>query len=901
MRTLLAALLTLGILLCLLLAGCTPYADDDADEGRGTGVALSLGSVTVAEQKDGKQGVDTRADTPVDGLEQWPGFQGGDNLYVGITSGSLPGGGRYHYDDGNIWLATRNSAYWQSGAAKNTVRITNKGVGDYTLPDSYEADAATKWHTWDVLTYQEENVAPVSPYSCQLQHAMAQLCVELAPGTEIKTDQLQSATVKALNADCEFSISLFEGDEPLQKQSGTPKSITLLKNGATSLKHYALLLPEQNYAAAQKMIEINIGNESYSFTPTEALMLKAGTCLHLTLTVSKTGVSGWTVSSTNWDDEVTTGGKPGEDSEVTVIENTAGGLEAALNSFSGTKLMITGEINDADMGALKEAIKNKNITEVYIMATGVANLEDNAFRDCTTLESISMPGITGSIGEEAFEGCTALQSISLPEVTGDIGNYTFNGCTALQNVSLPRVTGSIGNCTFKGCTALQSVSLPEVTGDIGNYTFNGCTALQNVSLPRVTGSIGDYAFKGCTALQSVSLPGVTGSIGNYAFKGCTALQSVSLPGVIGNIGSEAFNGCKSLQSVNLPEVTGNIGDGAFQGCTALQDISLPKIKRDIEYHAFYGCTALESISLPEAAGNIQYNAFYGCTALESINMPKAAGSIGSNAFWGCTALKSISLPEMTGNIGEYAFLRCAALQDVKLPKMTGYIEGGAFQECTALKSIDLPGVTGSIGDGAFAVCTALKSVSLSGVTGNIGNMAFLNCKALESINLPEMAGNIQNNAFEMCTALKSIDLPEVTGSIGDAAFLNCTALKSVSLPKVTSIGSTAFYSCTALQSISLPKVTSIGSTAFASCTSLESIVLSGYDLNLNQVSLPTTADNAFIDCPVSILFLRDVPKEIDVAAYQSWADVSWIAIHYDYDDLNDDTDVGSYSGHWLRP
>ena len=858
MRTLLAALLTLGILLCLLLAGCTPYADDDADEGRGTGVALSLGSVTVAEQKDGKQGVDTRADTPVDGLEQWPGFRISDNLYVGITSGSLQGGGRYHYDDGNIWLATRNSAYWQSGAAKNTVRIANKGEGNYTLPDSYEADAATKWHTWDVLTYQEENVAPVSPYSCQLQHAMAQLCVELAPGTEIKTDQLQSATVKALNADCEFSISLFEGDEPLQKQSGTPKSITLLKNGATSLKHYALLLPEQNYAAAQKMIEINIGNESYSFTPTEALMLKAGTCLHLTLTVSKTGVSGWTVSSTSWDDEVTTGGRPGEDSEVTVIENTAGGLEAALNSFSGTKLMITGKINDADMGALKEAIKNKNITEVYIMATGVANLEDNAFRDCTILESISMPGITGSIGEEAFEGCTALQSISLPEVTGDIGNYTFNGCTALQNVSLPRVTGSIGNCTFKGCTALQSVSLPEVTGSIG-AAFEGCTALQSISLPEVTGDIGNYTFNGCTALQNVSLPRVTGSIGDYAFKGCTALQSVSLPGVTGSIGNYAFKGCTALQSVSLPGVIGNIGNYAFKGCTALQSVSLPGV----------------------------------------------IGNIGSEAFNGCKSLQSVNLPEVTGNIGDGAFLRCAALQYVKLPKMTGYIEGGAFQECTALKSIDLPGVTGSIGDGAFAVCTALKSVSLPGVTGNIGNMAFLNCKALESVNLPEMAGNIQSNAFEMCTALKSIDLPKVTGSIGDAAFNSCTALKSIDLPKVTgSIGDAAFNSCTALQSVSLPKVTSIGSVAFASCTSLESIVLSGYDLNQNQVSLPTV-DYAFIDCPVSILFLRDVPKEVDAntvaAACQSWAGVSWKAIHYDYDDLNDDTDVGSYSGHWLRP
>lgn len=697
MRTLLAALLTLGILLCLLLAGCTPYADDDADKGRGTGVALSLGSVTVAEQKDGKQGVDTRADTPVDGLEQWPGFKTGDNLYVGITSGSLQGGGsRYHYHD-DMWLAIK-SAYWQSGAAKNTVRITNKGVGDYTLPDSYEADAATQWHTWDVLTYQEENVAPVSPYSFELQHAMAQLCVELAPGTEIKTDQLQSATVKALNADCKFSISLFEGDELLQKQNGTPKSITLLKNGATSLKHYALLLPEQNYAAAQKMIEISLDGRSYYFTPTEALMLKAGTCLHLTLAVSKTGVSGWTVSSTSWDDEVTTGGKPGEDSEVTVIENTAGGLEAALNSFSGTKLMITREINDADMGALKEAIKNKNITEVYIMATGVTALRDYAFKDCTTLESIS-----------------------LPEVTGSIGNYAFYGCTALQNISLPAATGSLDSDAFHGCKALKSINLPGVTGNIG-----------------------DYAFQNCEALESVSMPEAAGSIGNYAFKGCTALESI-----------------------NMPKVTGGIGSCAFQNCEAL----------------------------------------------ESVNMPKAAGSIGSYAFNGCTALKSISMPEV--------------------------------------------------------------------------------------------AGGIESSAFQNCEALENISLPKVT-SIQSYVFYGCEALESISLPKVTSTGFYTFQGCKSLESVSLPKVTSIGGFAFWGCKFLESIVLSGYDLNQNQVSLPTVGSNVFMDCPVNILFLRDVPKEIDantvVATCQLWgAGVSWKAIHYDYDDQNDDTDVGSYSGHWLRP
>ena len=405
-------------------------------------------------------------------------------------------------------------------------------------------------------------------------------------------------------------------------------------------------------------------------------MLKAGTCLHLTLTVSKTGVSGWKVSSTSWDDEVTTGGKPGEDSEVTVIENTVGGLGATLNSFSGTKLMITGEINDADMGALKEAIKNKNITEVYITATGVTDLGKEAFSGCITLESISMPGVTGSIGDAAFSDCNTLQSISLPEMTGDIGNSTFKGCTALQSVSMPKVTGSIKYAAFEGCIALQSVSMPKVTGSIGDYAFNGCKALESINMPKATGSIGGYAFKGCTALKSISMPKAAGSIGNYAFNGCTALESISLP--------------------------------------------------------------------------------------------EAAGSIGVYAFQDCKALKSVSLPKVTGGIEDFAFW---------------------------------------------------------------------NCKALESI--------------------------------------------------------------------SLPKVTSIREDAFQSCTSLESIVLSGYDLNQNQVSLPTVGSSVFRDCPVSILFLRDVPQEIDAntvaAACQSWADVSWKAIHYDYDDLNDDTDVGSYSGHWLRP
>ena len=642
MRTLLAILLTLGILLCLLLAGCTPEADDDVSGGRGTGIALSLGSVTVAEQKGGKQGTDTRAGSSVDGLEQWPGFQSGDMLYVGIASEGGKGMGSYTYSangsGGSTWKSSDLPTYWQSGGANNTVQIASKAASaNYTLPDSYEADAtgtpggldaAAKWRAWDVLTYRGESIAPTSPYSCELQHAMAQLCVELVPGTEIEQSQLQSATVEVLDADCEFSISLTAEDGPLKNLGSGTRPITLLKNGATSLKHYALLLPGQTYDSAKKMIEISLGAESYSFTPTKTLNLNAGECLHLTLTISKTGVSGWTVSATGWNNEVTTGGEP--DVIFEIIENVAGELGDKLNSLAATKVMITGTINNNDMSALKSIIKNKHITEVYITATG------------------------GTISQSAFASCSTLQIISMPEVTGDIGRYAF-----------------------KDCEALQSISLPEVTGDIGDDAFSECTALESVSLPKVKGDIGDDAFSGCTALESVSLPKVKGDI-----KG------------------GAFSYCSTLQSINLPELKGRIRRLAFTGCRALQNVSLP---------------------------------------------------------------------EVTGNIEDYAFANCKALQSISLPKMTGAIGRGAFQ----------------------------------------------------------------------------------------------------------------------------------------GCTSLESIVLSGYDLNLNQVSLPIEGSSVFMDCPVSILFLRDVPKEIDANtvadACQSWADVNWKAIHYDYDDLNDDTDVGSYSGHWLRP
>lgn len=70
------------------------------------------------------------------------------------------------------------------------------------------------------------------------------------------------------------------------------------------------------------------------------------------------------------------------------------------------------------------------------------------------------------IGENAFEDCTSLKSITIPNSVTEIGSAAFRNCTGLTSVTIPDSVIEIGDSNFYGCSKLTAIN---VATDNKNY------------------------------------------------------------------------------------------------------------------------------------------------------------------------------------------------------------------------------------------------------------------------------------------------------------------------------------------------------------------------------------------------------------------------------------------------
>ena len=237
------------------------------------------------------------------------------------------------------------------------------------------------------------------------------------------------------------------------------------------------------------------------------------------------------------------------------------------------------------------------------------------------------------IGSNAFYNCSSLSSITIPSGVMSIGSYAFASCYFLSSVTIPSGVTSIGSSAFQYCRSLSSITIPSGVTSIGGNAFNGCSSLSSITIPSGVTSIGSGAFQYCYPLSSITIPSGVTSIVISAFSSCYSLSSIAIPSGVTSILSSAFYQCYSLSSIAIPSGVTSIGNVAFQYCYSLSSFTIPSGITSIGNSAFHSCYGMkeyhfESTTPPTLGTTAFTNIQSDCI----IYVPKSSGQTVLNAY-----------------------------------------------------------------------------------------------------------------------------------------------------------------------------------------------------------------------------------------------------------------------------
>ena len=183
-----------------------------------------------------------------------------------------------------------------------------------------------------------------------------------------------------------------------------------------------------------------------------------------------------------------------------------------------------------------EAFYRNNITDVTIPAS-VRVINSSAFRDNTSLKSVTLGSGLTSISSLCFYGCSNLAIVKGGENVKTIANNAFQNCKLLTSAA-DLAPVSVGDFAFQYCEKLDSFNFSNIK-TYGREAFEYCYALKEADLSTAT-SLGIECFYNCYSLKKVKLGDNITTIPQSAFKVCHALEEVVLGSSINSLGSDCF-------------------------------------------------------------------------------------------------------------------------------------------------------------------------------------------------------------------------------------------------------------------------------------------------------------------------------------------------------------------------
>lgn len=492
----------------------------------------------------------------------------------------------------------------------------------------------------------------------------------------------------------------------------------------------------------------------------------------------------------------------------------------------------------------------------------ITTIGDEAFKNCTTLKTITYPESVTAIGAYAFAGCTNLAEVEISENIGYIGSYAFSNCPRLESVTINGgTTWNMGIFQDSVITNLYvNCNLPD--------SYNGDelrkATYKNVIFGDSVTSIGSCAFANQCSISNLTLGNNVETIGNNAFAS-TTIESVVIPNSVTELGRGCFASCTQLTNVVIGTGLSTIADSTFHNCTSLKSITIPANVTYLDYYALNGCSALSEIYCKSTTPPSLYDNYVlaGGPADRTLYVPEAAKSTyqsttpwksyrimgydytnntitppANNEIWYTTTDgKAISI--YSGDYFDQTIVSNTYQNGLGVITFSGdltVIKNNAFTG-RQIKTIYIP-----------ASVTTLPCFNYDGSSGD--NEAAFNSSYLEEVHIagtPKLTGN----PFALCEHIKKFSGPLATAD-GRA------------LVQGTTLYSYAFGSPEA--EFTIPStVKTIGIAAFYHASGGSS----GVEHNIQKINIPASVTtikfDAFYDCRVNV----------NIASLESWCKITF--------------------------
>ena len=235
---------------------------------------------------------------------------------------------------------------------------------------------------------------------------------------------------------------------------------------------------------------------------------------------------------------------------------------------------------------------NKDIKHL-IVNEGVTGFCKGAFRNCTELEDVTLPGTMLDISASAFLNCSSLKEIKLKGSVKSIGDYAFYDCTSLEKVTLNDGLEALGHNCFENCASLAEITIPKSVTEIFSNAFTA-SGLKSLKLEDSACTVYPYSFNNCAKLESVDL-GANAVLKSSSFSYCTALKSVAIPGATETVEDDTFYSCQALETLIICEGVTEIQEDAFNDCEAVRTVELPVSLKKIAAYTFRECESLTDV------------------------------------------------------------------------------------------------------------------------------------------------------------------------------------------------------------------------------------------------------------------------------------------------------------------